>query len=243
MNTYEKTNLSYDSSIPVAMENAESRAGFYKKTYTHVALAFLAFVLVEGFLFASGLAEVIGGFLFASKWMLIGVMIGFAFASSYVQNIAYSATEKKNQYLALGLYILLQAVIFIPLIFMAFSYAGAGALTNILIPAVLITTALFAGLILTVFITGKDFSFLKAGISIGFMIMFGIAIVGMIAGFNIGSWFSIGMIVLMAGAILYQTSQVQHAYHKEQYVAASVAIFASFMTLLFYVIRLLSSRD
>ncbi len=243
MDYYEKTNLAYQEAIPVAMTSAENRATFYKKTYSHVALAFLGFILVESALFATPLAQNILSFLFVSKWMVIGVMVAMAFAAGYVEKMAFNATDKKKQYAALGLYILIESILFVPLIAMAFSYGGAGAISTILLPGAIITIALFAGLILTVFITGKDFSFLKAALGIGFMVMFGIAIIGMIFGFNIGSWFSIGMIILMAGAILYQTSQVANAYHQEQYVAASVAIFASFMTLLFYVLRLLMSRD
>ena len=244
MNYYEQSNLSYQTPVPVAMTNHEARATFYKKTYTHVALAFLGFLLVEALIFSTpALVNGIMSIFMINKWMIIGVMVAFSFASGYVERMAYTASDKKMQYVALGLYILLEAFIFVPLIGMAFMAGGEGTIQNILLPGVIITVALFAGLILTVFITGKDFTFLKAAIGIGFMVMFGIAIIGMIFGFNIGSWFSIGMIVLMAGAILYQTSQVANAYHQEQYVAASVAIFASFMTLLFYVIRLLSSRD
>lgn len=244
MNYTEQSNLSYQTPIPVAMTNAESRATFYKKTYTHVALAFLGFLMVEGLIFSvPAIVNGILGIFSINRFMILGVMIAFAFASSYVERMAYSATDKKMQYVALGLYILLESFIFVPLIAMAFMVGGEGAMSNILLPGAIITIALFAGLVLTVFITGKDFSFLKAAIGIGFMIMMGVAVIGMLFGFNLGSWFSIGMIVLMAGAILYQTSQVANAYHKEQYVAASVAIFASFMTLLFYVIRLLSSRD
>ena len=244
MNYYEESNLSFDTPIPVAKIDHEARAAFYKKTYTHVALAFLAFVLVEALVFSTpALVNGIMSIFMINKWMIIGVMIAFSFAAGYVERMAYTATDKKNQYIALGLYVLLEAFIFVPLIGIAFLTGGTGTIENILLPGVIITVALFAGLVLTVFITGKDFSFLKAAVGMGMMIMIGIAVIGMIFGFNIGSWFSIGMIVLMAGAILYQTSQVAYAYHKEQYVAASVAIFASFMTLLFYVIRLLSSRD
>ena len=239
---YEQANYSYGSTIPVAMRSAENRATFYKKTYTHVALAFLGFILMEALFFATPIAGAILSFFMMGKWMIIGVFIAMAFAAGYVERMAYSASDKKTQYGALGLYILIESLIFVPLIAMALTYGEMG-ISNILLPGVIITTALFAGLVLTVFITGKDFSFLKAAIGIGFMVMFGIAIVGMLFGFNLGSWFSIGMIVLMSGAILYQTSQVANAYHEEQYVAASVSIFASFMTLLFYVLRLLMHRD
>jgi FtsH-binding integral membrane protein len=246
MDYLEKSNLSYGTVKPVAMENTEVRADFYKKTYMHVALAFIVFLGLESVLFASGIANAIAGVILSSTIAMIAVMFGFSFAASYTQKMAFEATDRTKQYMALGLLILLESVIFIPIIFYAIHASGndlTSAFNNILMPGIVITVAMFAGLVLTVFVTGKDFSFLKAAVGIGVMIMIGVAVIGMIFGFNIGSWFSIGMIVLMAGAILYQTSEVATQYHREQYVAASVSIFASFMTLLFYVIRLISSRD
>lgn len=239
---FEDQNLSLNGTVPVAMATAQERATFLKKTYLHVAGAFAAFVGVEALLFASGIATSIMGFL-TGGWAMIILMFGFMFAAGAVEKWALNATDKKTQYLALGAYVILEAVIFIPLIMYALMVGGSTAISDILIPGVIITTALFAGLVLTVLITGKDFSFLKAFVGIGFFIAIGVAVIGMIAGFNLGSWFSIAMIVLMAAAILYQTSQIMHVYHEEQYVAASVSVFASFMTLLFYVIRLISARE
>lgn len=243
MNFVEEQNLNYQQTVPVSMASSEGRATFYKKTYTHVALAFLGFILVEAALFQLGIAEAILGVLFSGKLAMIGSLIAFMFAAGAVERWAEKATDRNTQYLALGVYILLEAFIFVPLIGIALINGGAGALNDILIPGAIITIALFAGLVLTVFITGKDFTFMKAAIGIGSMIALGLMAVSWIFGMNLGSWFSIAMILLMSGAILYQTSQAQHRYHEEQYVAAAVGIFASFMTLLWYVIRLLSSRD
>jgi FtsH-binding integral membrane protein len=239
----EVQNLNYQGPIPVSMTTAENRATFYKKTYLHVAFAFLGFVFVEALLFQSGVASTILEVLFSMKFAMIAALIGFMFVAGAVEKWAQKATDKNTQYLALAVYIILEALIFVPLIGVALINGGSGALNDILIPGAIITIALFAGLVLTVFITGKDFTFMKAAVGIGFMIAMGIIAISWIFGLNLGSWFSIAMILLMSGAILYQTSQVQHQYHKEQYVAASVGIFASFMTLLWYVIRLLSDRS
>ena len=67
------------------------------------------------------------------------------------------------------------------------------------------------------------------GASIGMSIAFG---------FNLGLAFSIGMVLLAAGYILYQTSQVLEYYDPQQYVAASLALFSSVALMFWYVIRI-----
>jgi FtsH-binding integral membrane protein len=61
-------------------------------------------------------------------------------------------------------------------------------------------------------------------------------------GFSVGSLFFWAMIVLTGGYILYDTSNVLHRYGEQHYVLAAIQLFASFATLLWYVLRLLSRR-
>ena len=69
-------------------------------------------------------------------------------------------------------------------------------------------------------------------------------VASMVFGFSLGLWFTGAMILLVGGCILYQTSNVIHHYHTSQYVAASLALFASIATLFWYVLQMfMSSRD
>ena len=58
----------------------------------------------------------------------------------------------------------------------------------------------------------------------------------MLFGFSLGLWFSLAMIVLAAGSILYNTSNVLHRFRLDQHVAASLSLFASVALLLYYVL-------
>ena len=107
--------------------------------------------------------------------------------------------------------------------------------------AALITTGLFLGLTWVAFTTKKDFSFMSGMLKIGGFIALGTILASIIFGFNLGIIFSSLMVVLLAGTILYQTSNVLLHYQTTQDVAASLALFASFVTLLWYVIRILMS--
>jgi FtsH-binding integral membrane protein len=79
------------------------------------------------------------------------------------------------------------------------------------------------------------------GGAIGFgFAAFGLILVSFIfPGLELGAWFSIAMIVLASGFILYDTSNVLHRYRTDQAFGAALALFASVMLLLWYVIRLL----
>ena len=58
-------------------------------------------------------------------------------------------------------------------------------------------------------------------------------------GFNLGIVFSVAMVLLAAGYILYQTSLVMAHFSPTQYVAAALMLFSTVATLFWYVLRLL----
>lgn len=67
-------------------------------------------------------------------------------------------------------------------------------------------------------------------------------VIAMLFGVGIPALAVIGfMLVFISGMILYQTSNVLHEYHTDQYVAAALGLFASLMTMLWYMIQLVLS--
>ena len=114
--------------------------------------------------------------------------------------------------------------------------------TNISSNSVLLNSALFTGLSAVVLVTKKDFSFLRSIIMVGSFVALGIIIAGVIFGFNLGLVFSGGMVLLASASILYQTSNLIHKYSTDQYVGASLGLFASLMLLFWYVLSIFS-RD
>ncbi|WP_394749264.1 Bax inhibitor-1/YccA family protein [Spongiimicrobium salis] len=217
----------------------EDRVAFYKKTYTHLAGAVLLFILVETIFFqipavVNFALSLIGGY----SWLLL--LGGFMLVTNYAENLALKSHDTTKHYIGLLLYVIAEAFIFIPLIFIAMTVSENGTF-NILNQAAILTLSLFTGLSAIVFITKKDFSFLKSALTIGFFIAIGLIIAGTIFGFNMGLWFSAGMIVLASGSILYQTSNMIHKYQQDQHVAASLGLFASLMLLFWYILSILSN--
>jgi len=225
------------TNVLVAESTEIEKASFYKKTYLHVALAILAFIAVETILLNIVPAEVI--------YMMIGqryswlLVIGIFWLASFLAAKWSLSQSKSTQYLGLGFYVLLEAAIFLPLIYMAIAYTGGG---EVIFQAATLTVAMFAGISAVAFTSKRDFSFLRNVIVIGGFIAIGLIVGGMIFGFNLGLWFSVGMVILASATILYQTSKLKDSYATDQYVGASLQLFASIMLLFWYILSILMSR-
>jgi FtsH-binding integral membrane protein len=218
--------------------DVETRASFIRKTYTHVAIAVLAFIGVEAvFLSIPGIDKF--AIMMTNGWMWLVMLGAFMFVTNYAEKMAAESHEQNRQYLGLGLYIIAEAFIFIPLLYYATQLTNSPTLIS---QAAILTLGLFAGLSAIVFITGKDFSFLRSGLTIGFFIAMGLIVAGIAFGFNLGLWFSVALVLLAAGSILYQTSNLIHKYSTDQYVAAALGLFASLMLLFWYILQIMSSR-
>lgn len=224
------------SQIPVIDLDEQSRGRFIARTYGHLVGAIFAFIAIEVFLFKSGLAASIAKGLMGTSWLL--VLGGFVLVSWLARYVAHRTASMAGQYLALAAYVLAQAIIFVPLLYIANHFAP-GAITS----AALISLLGFGSLTLLVFATRKDFSFLRGILMWGGIIALIAIVGGVIFGFQMGTWFSVAMIGLAGGAILYDTSNVLHHYPEDRHVGAALELFASVALLFWYVLRLLSSRD
>jgi FtsH-binding integral membrane protein len=98
-------------------------------------------------------------------------------------------------------------------------------------------------LIATAMITRRDFSFLRGILVWGFFIAMGLIGASFLFGWNLGTWFSVGMIGFAGAAVLYDTSNIMHHYPQDKYVAASMALFGSIAMMFWYILRLFISRD
>lgn len=221
----------------IGLASAEARSEFYRKTYMHVAVAVLAFIVVESLLLMFIPTSWIVA-MFSGKFIWLAIIGLFWLASMLCDRLVF-AQSKSTQYLGLGLYVIIEALIFMPLIFVALSYADGGSLLQ---QAAIVTIAMFLGLTAMVFVTNADFSFLRTILVIGGFVSLGLIAAGAMFGFNLGLWFSVGMVVLASGSIIYQTSQLKNVYSTEQYVGASLQIFASVMLLFWYILRIFLSR-
>jgi hypothetical protein len=216
---------------------AETRADFITKTYVHLAGAVAAFVGLEVVLLNTPGIENLVQTMIGGRFSWLIVLAAFIGVSYIAQSWALSAVSLTKQYAGLSLFVVAEAIIFVPLLYIAKNIGGAELLGS----AAFLTLILFGGLTAIVFVTRNDFSFLGAFLRFGGFAALAVIAVGVFAGFNIGMWFIVPMIVLACGYILYDTSNVLHHYRIGQHVAASLALFASVALLFWYILQLLMS--
>ena len=229
--------LNFGMTASQADEN--TRASFIRKTYVHLLGAVLAFTAIEAVLLNSSFAEPLAGLMLGTQYGWLIVMAAFMGVSYLANSWAMSSTSPQTQYMGLGLYVVAQSVITLPLLYVAQQYGPPGVILN----AAVLTGVIFFGLTAAVFVTGADFSFLRTALVVGGFAAMGVIVCAILFGFNLGIVFIAAMLVLCAGYILYDTSNVMHHYQIGQHVAASLALFASVALMFWYVLQLLMSLN
>lgn len=231
--------LANQYAVPVAQASVSDRVGFIRRTYAHLAVAVIAFVLMESLaltVFWNQIETVL-----MPRFIGVGglIVLGLFMAANWLaSHWAHNSTSKPTQYAGLGLCVVAWTVMFMPLMYMAEKYFPG---QHIILSAGVITSLVFAALTITVFVSKADFSFLRLFVSIGCIAAFALIIMSFFLGFSLGIWFAGAMVVLMAASILYTTSNILHHYHTDQHVGAALELFSSIAMMLWYVIQILMS--
>ncbi len=218
----------------VANAAEDERASFIKRTYVHLAGAIGVFAIIETLFLRSGVADSFMQMLSGSRWSWLIVLGAFMLVSTVANKWAHSGISREKQYMGLGLFVVAEAIIFMPLIYMALARDPSGTLLQ---NAAVVTGALVAGLTFTAFSTKVNFSFMGRFLMIGGFVAMGLILASILFGFSLGLWFSGAMILFAAGSVLYSTSNIIHEYHTEQHVAASLSLFSSVGLLFWYILQ------
>ena len=224
-----------NSVAPVAGLDVEARSAFIWKTYAHVVGAILAFAAISAYLMTSGISVRLYPVLTAQWLLTLGAFMLVSWGASHM---AHRLESKPAQYAGFAVLVFAEALIFSPVLLIAYAMNPA-----IIESAAGVTVLGSVGLIAVAMITRKDFSFLR-----GILVWGGIlALVGIVSavifGFQLGTWFSLGMIGFAGAAVLYDTSNILHHYPQDKYVAAAMGLFASIALMFWYILQFFMSRD
>jgi len=179
-----------------------------------------------------------------------GVVLAAFVAISWIADYwASHASSRAVQYAGLAFYVLAEALIFVPLLAIVewktqAILARGGGDPHIIRDAAYVTLGIFTALTLSVFVSNKDFSFLRSGLAMASGAALSLIVLSLTFGFGLGLVFSVAMVLLAAGYVLFRTSQVLAHYDPRQHVAAALALFSSVALMFWYVIRIfLRARD
>jgi FtsH-binding integral membrane protein len=244
----------------VATLGVSDRVDFLRKTYGLLGLSLFAFAAITaGMLrYATGASLSFSEFAFHGQLNWLLVLGLFMVVGVVAQKLAMSQTSRGLQLAGLAIMVAAESVLLQPLLWVLMLKFGnpaslvsgteahpmmSGDAARILGEAVVITLAIFGGLTATVFITKKDFSFMRGALMMASFGMLGVIIASAIFGFHLGAIFVGFGILVMAGYILYQTSLVMSYFPPTAYVAAALMLFSTIATLFWYVLQLLMSLN
>jgi uncharacterized protein len=218
-----------------------ARAAFIRRTYLHLAVSVAALVGIEALLLQAVKTQAGQQFLvqwFSSPFSLLVMLAFFIGTGFFARYMARGDMPVAVKYAGLGLYILLQAVILLPILYVATVKLGAQGV-SLVNQAALLTLITFGGLTLTVFVTKRDFSGLGPILMVASFAILGVIIVGILFGFNLGLGISFACIALAAGYILYDTSNILHHYGTNEHVGASLELLSDVVLLFYHILRVL----
>ena len=211
---------------------ASMRGTFLRRVYGHLAAAIAAFTGIQVLMFQTGVAYTLTEAIVKVNWLLI--LGGFMLMGWLGRSIAYNAKSIPSQYGGLLIYVIGQSIIFAPLLVIANLYVP-GAIAN----AAVITLIGFTLLTMVALSMRQNFSFLGGILRWAGIVALGAIVAGVIFGFELGTWFSVGMIALAGAAVLYDTQRILVSFPDDRFVGAALELFASIALMFWYVLRLL----
>ena len=219
------------------------RRAFLQRTYALLGVALIGLALFTSgmMVFAPETSLALSRWAFGGtlNWLLV---LGLFMLVGYgAERLASSSTSRGLQYLGLSVGVIAQGLLLQPLLWLVIAKVGSGSASMLVLQATVITLAIFVGLTLTVFVTKKDFSFLRSILVVASFAAMGVVLASMLFGFHLGALFAGAMVLLMAGYILYQTSSILSQFPPTAYVAAALMLFSTVATLFWYVLQLLLS--
>jgi FtsH-binding integral membrane protein len=125
----------------VGYAGASVRVDFIRRTYQHLAGAVLGFIVVETLLLQwSGTQVLVRTMTGGYAWLI--VLAAFMGVSWLAEKWAHSGASLQMQYAGLALYVVAEAIIFLPLLYIAAYFSSP----NVIPTAGIVTALLFEGI-------------------------------------------------------------------------------------------------
>ena len=171
------------------------------------------------------------GMLGQSWWIMFLLFMG---VMSIAQRLAYSGASATAQYTGLGLFVVVESLLMAPIL--AFATVVNPDLIG---QAAFITLGITGALTLVVVVSRVDFAFMRNALFLAGIALLALSIGSMIFGFTPGLGFSVAVVALMCGYILYETSLIMNHLPTTAHVAGALMIFSSIAVLFRQILMIL----
>jgi len=221
------------SGVPVYQGSALVKAGFIRKVYGILAIQLLMTVLgAATFMFHSPTRYYV---LSHPEMMMTAAFLPFGFLLGL---FCYKDKHPINMALLGGFTLAMTYTVGV----VCASYYENG-LGLIVLQALILTAAVFVSLTTYVFVTGKDFSFLGAGLFAALWILIIWSLLNSLFDFGLGSGgrmvFSLIGALIFVGYILYDTSMIIHHMGPDDYIMAAISLYLDLVNLFLYMLEIL----
>ena len=215
----------------------DARLAFIRRTYLHLAAAIGLLVAASWALYTADVGIRMLEWMSRSGMLGLLLVFGGLMVATYVASgLAFSGRSASMQYVGLILYTAAQSLFLSPLLTIAVrAFPGQ----HLLEAAAGLTLLTFGGLSCFVLMTKKDLTFLGPILFVSLLVALGVSVASMIFGFNLGLIYTGAMILVAAGVILYQTSNLVHRFRTDQHVGAALGLFAAVIMLFVQILVLL----
>lgn len=221
--------------IPAGLQSEAVRSAFMGRVYARLVVGVAAFVLIETYLFTSGLALAITLAVVETSWLLI--LGGFMIVSWLANSIALKATGPGAQWGGYLLLVAANALIFAPMLVLA----------ELQVPGVVAIAGQYAvgAFIILSFIahrSARDFTWIGASLRWFGVLAIAAIVLSVLTGATLGTWFSLAMIGFAGAAILYETQIILREVPPGRETVAAMSLFSSLALLFWYLLRLFMAR-
>jgi FtsH-binding integral membrane protein len=224
---------------PAAFAAVAERATFLKKVYGILFLGILGFAATlwatANVPFMNDAAMGLGRLIYGHGWGWALYMAIFLGGSWLVRSVA---EVRPINAIAFAGWVVLMGFLIAPIVLILNAAHGPQIITE----ASALTAGTFAVLTLIVFWTGKDFSFLRGVLMLGFFGLLLTSLAGLLFGFSLGLWFSAAVVLLFAGYILYDTSAILHRLPTHMAMSGAIMLFTDVVLLFKHILVLLANR-
>jgi modulator of FtsH protease len=205
------------------------RMGFIRKVY---ALFFAATLFAVGGVGLGLSFEPLLAFAFDHPWVMFFLMIGGVMGAQAVRHVPGVNLA------ALFGFTTLTGVVISPLIYLVARENPAS-----IWQAGLLTVGIFGGLTLYVFVSRKDFSFLRGMLWTGLIVVIvaGLGNVLIVGSSAVGFAVAAATLLLFAGFVLYDTSNIIRRYPTNEYVAGALSLYLDAFNIFLAILRILNA--
>jgi FtsH-binding integral membrane protein len=238
---------------PVAKAAPAQRAAFIRNIYLHFIGALLAFLLLAAVAVQLGVLEMLTDSVLGDlaenpsrgrrggqmRIGMLGMIVAFMSVPAWIADSwGKSALPSALHYGGLAIYLVIDVFVMTPAL-VALVWAGG---PSALFSAALMTVFLILGALLVVLLTDKDYDLVKIIFCLAGSVMLGMLATAVLFGASLGTLLFSLMQFYAVGALVIRTSRLMDETEPQQYVGASLSLFASMPLLLpmffVYLVRL-----